>query len=83
MERVRALPGVASAGFTSNLPFTSQGYSNVFRIEGRPFAPGDNPDALYREVTNDYLQTLRVRLTEGRLFGNEDRGQLPAGGHHQ
>ena len=29
--------------------------------------------ALYREVTNDYLQTLRVRLLEGRLFGNDDR----------
>jgi putative ABC transport system permease protein len=73
LERVRALPGVASAGFTSNLPFTSQGYTSAFRIEGRPFTPGTNPDALYREVTNDYLQTLRARLTEGRLFGSEDR----------
>jgi putative ABC transport system permease protein len=73
LDRVRALPGVAGAGFTSNLPFTSQGYASGFRIEGRPFPPDVNPDALYREVTNDYLQTLRVRVLEGRLFGGEDR----------
>jgi predicted permease len=73
LERVRALPGAAGAGFTSNLPFTSQGYTNTFRIEGRPFAPGISPDALYREITNDYLQTLQARLSEGRLFGSEDR----------
>jgi putative ABC transport system permease protein len=73
VERVRGLPGVVSAGFTSNLPFTSQGYAHDFLIEGRPFGPGTNPDALYREVTNDYLQTLRARLLEGRLFGSDDR----------
>ncbi len=73
VQKVRALPGVTSAGFTSNLPFTSQGYTSVFSIEGRPFSPGTSQDALYREVTNDYLQTLQARLLEGRLFGNDDR----------
>jgi predicted permease len=73
VERVRGLPGITSAGFTSNLPFTSQGYTSSFLIEGQPFAPATSQDALYREVTNDYLQTLRVRLLEGRLFGSEDR----------
>jgi len=73
VERVRGLPGVTNAGFTSNLPFTSQGYTSSFLIEGQPFAPATSQDALYREVTNDYLQTLRVRLLEGRLFGSEDR----------
>jgi putative ABC transport system permease protein len=73
VQKVRGLPGVAGAGFTSNLPFTSQGYTSGFSIEGRPFAPGTSQNALYREVTNDYLQTLRVRLLEGRLFGNDDR----------
>jgi len=73
VQKVRGLPGVAGAGFTSNLPFTSQGYTSGFSLEGRPFAPGTSQNALYREVTNDYLQTLRVRLLEGRLFGNDDR----------
>jgi putative ABC transport system permease protein len=73
VRKIRGLPGVAGAGFTSNLPFTSQGYTSGFSLEGRPFAPGTSQNALYREVTNDYLQTLRVRLLEGRLFGNDDR----------
>ncbi len=73
VQKIRGLPSVVSAGFTSNLPFTSQGYTADFSIEGRPFAPGTSQNALYREVTNDYLQTLRVRLLEGRLFGNDDR----------
>jgi putative ABC transport system permease protein len=73
LQRVRALPGVESAGFTSNLPFTARGNTNGFSIEGVQFAPGDRPDALYREVSNDYLQTMRVRLVEGRLFNDDDR----------
>jgi putative ABC transport system permease protein len=70
---VRALPGVERAGFTSNLPFTARGNSNGFSIEGRPFGVGENPDALYREMTTDYLEAMRVRLLEGRFFGSEDR----------
>jgi len=73
VQKIRGLPGVVSAGFTSNLPFTSQGYTADFSIEGRPFAPGTSQNALYREVTKDYLQALRVHLLEGRLFGSDDR----------
>jgi putative ABC transport system permease protein len=73
LERVRAIPGVEGAAFTSNLPFTARGNTNGFRIEGHPFPVGENPDALYREVTNGYLQMMRARLIEGRFFGTEDR----------
>jgi putative ABC transport system permease protein len=72
-QRIRALPGVQGAGFASDLPFTSQGDTDGFRIEGRP-EPRSNAelDALYREVTNDYLQTIGARLLEGRLFDSRD-----------
>jgi putative ABC transport system permease protein len=73
LSRVRALPGVESAGFTSNLPFTTAGNTNGFRVEGIQFPPGSGQDALYREVTNDFLQTMHIRLLEGRFFGSEDR----------
>jgi putative ABC transport system permease protein len=73
LERVRRLPGVESAAFTSNLPYTVRGNTNGFRIEGRQFPPGANPDALYREATNGYLQLMRSRLVEGRFFGDDDR----------
>jgi len=70
---VRALPGVERAGFTSNLPFTVRGNTAGFRIEGRPFGVGEEPDALYREMTTDYLEAMRVHLLEGRFFGSADR----------
>ncbi len=72
-ERTRAIPGVVSAGFASNLPFTSIGNTRSFRIEGLPEPPpGNSQDALYREVTPDYLATMRVRLRQGRLPGSSD-----------
>jgi putative ABC transport system permease protein len=73
LNRVRALPGVEGAGFTSNLPFTTIGNTNGFLVEGVQFPPGNEPDALYREVTADFLETMHIRLLEGRFFGNEDR----------
>ena len=73
LDGVRRMPGVESAAFTSNLPYTARGNTNGFRVEGRTFAVGTNPDALYREVTNDYLQTMHARLIEGRFFGSDDR----------
>ena len=79
LERVQALPGVEGAGFASDLPFTSQGNTYRFRVEGRPEPPNAVAlDTLYREVTNDYLQTIGARLKEGRFFRREDRtGSLP------
>ncbi len=75
LNRVRTLPGVENAGFTSNLPFTTIGNTNGFLVEGVQFPPGSGPDALYREVTSDFLQTMHIRLLEGRFFGSEDRAE--------
>ena len=36
LERVRAIPGVKSAGTTTTLPMSGQDSSGSFRIEGRP-----------------------------------------------
>jgi putative ABC transport system permease protein len=73
LSRVRSLPGVTSAGFTSNLPFTARGNTNGFRVEGVQFPAGASSDALYREVTGGYFETMRNRMLEGRFFGSEDR----------
>lgn len=73
LDRVRSLPGVAGAGFSSDLPFTSIGDTDGFRVEGRP-RPANNVDldALYRETTNGYLQALGARLLDGRFFNDFD-----------
>ena len=77
LDGVRALPGVRGAAFGSALPFQSAGFTRFFSVEGRQRLPGDNPDALVRVGTADYLQTLRVTLVEGRLLDARDGAGAP------
>ena len=80
LTQLRALPGVQGAAFGSTLPFQATGNTRSFVVEGRPFAP-DNavsvPDALFRVGTGDYLGTLGVTPTEGRLIDDRDVADAP------
>jgi len=74
IENVRALPAVKSAGFASDAPFTTEGDTNGYFVEGDPpLAPGEMNDALYREVTPGYLETIGAMLRDGRTFNSGDR----------
>jgi putative ABC transport system permease protein len=75
LQAVRALPGVESVGYGSTLPFRSQGNTQGYRVKGRDRVPGDPGDALLRVSSGDYLQTLGVRLVEGRLLQTSDTDQ--------
>jgi putative ABC transport system permease protein len=77
LDGVRALPGVANAGYSSVLPFRTTGNTQGFDIEGRGPLPGD-PDALLRVTSGDYLNTLGVRAAEGRVLDERDREGAPA-----
>src|SRR5204863_4300339 len=79
VARVRALPGVAAAGITSNYPLQTYSFDAIFSVEGRPPAnPAEVPITAHRLVTPAYLQTLGVRLLRGRLLDDHDRaGSLP------
>lgn len=79
VANVRALPGVKAAGFASDAPFTTEGDTNGYFVEGEPpLAPGDMNDALYREVTPGYLETIGAVLRDGRALDSSDRdGGLP------
>src|SRR5262249_20306596 len=61
----------------SNLPFTSQGNTTWFRIEGLAVPSDLVTDALFRAATPDYLSTLGVRLLEGRLIDERDGAGAP------
>jgi predicted permease len=72
------LPGVDRAAYISTLPFTSQGNSIFFAIEGAvPPKPGEPSDALYRVGTAGYLSTIGARLIEGRLIDERDVAGAP------
>jgi predicted permease len=73
-ENVRAMPGVKGAGFASDAPFTTEGDTNGYTVEGEaPLAIGEYNDALYREITPGYLETIGATLREGRLLKTDDR----------
>jgi predicted permease len=74
---VRALPGVERAAFGGPLPFQSTGNTRWFAIEGRQDLPGEVRDALFRVGTSDYLQTLGVMPSAGRLLDGRDAADAP------
>ena len=69
LDRIAALPGVAAAGFVTDLPITSSGPSNVegFAVEGRPLPPRDErPQANWKSVSPGYFAAMGTRLVAGR-----------------
>jgi predicted permease len=71
VDRVRAIPGVESAGLVRGLPTTSQGWTSDFAVAGRgreEFGVG----VRHREVSEGYFETLRVPLLAGRLIDSGD-----------
>jgi putative ABC transport system permease protein len=75
LERVRSLPGVVSAGYTTTVPLTWKGGTSGFTVEGRPPVSGLGNDANHRQVTADYLQTLGIPLKAGRYLQESDAPQ--------
>jgi predicted permease len=78
VDRVRALPGVAGAGVTTNLPMAGGGAAIHFnRAAYPPKGPDDYVVAGFRAVTSDYLPTLGVPLKAGRMLSEWDREGAP------
>src|SRR6266487_484557 len=77
LEQVRHLPGVVSAGTTTNIPLEREtAYDAVFNVEGRPITnPNDVPITSHRIVSPGYLETLGVTLIKGRLIDQSDRAE--------
>lgn len=73
LDQLRTNPAVASAGFASEAPFTSEGDTTTYIVEGEPpVKPGQWNDGLYREVTPGYLEAVGATLVEGRLLQPSD-----------
>jgi putative ABC transport system permease protein len=74
LERVRNLPGGASAGVTTNIPLSHSSLDSIFTVEGRPpVNPGEVAMTSSRLVSPGYLETLGVTLVSGRLIKEQDR----------
>ena len=78
LDRVRSLPGVASAGFTSSIPLGGDYSSGVIFAEGYQPKKGESfvsPNSV--TVTTGYFESMRMRLARGRLFDQRDTPSSP------
>jgi len=69
LDAIAALPGVASAGFTSALPMEGAPFVNSAPVvvEGRPPAAGQGPaPRRFKLVSPGYLATMGTRIIAGR-----------------
>jgi len=80
LERVRALPGVESAGYTNFAPLVIKGGRSITAVEGRP-RPTEQEMfrtvAQNRGVSAGYLETLGVPLVRGRHIDARDTRDAP------
>src|SRR5215831_4507229 len=73
LERVRALPGVESAGIANIIPVDLHIYSAPVSIEGQPPSrPANAPRALTSDITPGYFKAMNTRLLRGRDFTEHD-----------
>jgi predicted permease len=73
LEQLQVKPGVESAGFASDAPFTSEGDTSGYIVQGETqLQPGEGNDALYREVTPGYLEAVGARVIDGRSLEATD-----------
>ena len=67
-ERVRAIPGVESAGAIDDLPLNG-GSNQPVAIEGHPaVALSEQPEVSVRVATPGYFETMRIPLLQGRVI---------------
>lgn len=74
LDSVRALPGVESAGTVDALPFSGKNHGGFVSSESG-LSGAAQLTAEVDVVGGDYLQTMGVRLLEGRQFREEDESE--------
>jgi putative ABC transport system permease protein len=76
LDNIRSIPGVVSAGLSSQLPLNGAD-PDVYGIQ---FEKDNNPlgDSAYRyAVRPGYLETMRIPLRRGRLLNDDDIAGAP------
>ncbi|MFL6595271.1 MAG: ABC transporter permease [Chthoniobacterales bacterium] len=73
LERLKAVPGVASVSISSFTPFFNWVDVRKYLVEGRELPqPGHEPAAIVNSVSADYFDTYGTRILAGRGFTEGD-----------
>ncbi|HTW45381.1 MAG TPA: FtsX-like permease family protein, partial [Acidobacteriaceae bacterium] len=76
-EKLRALPGVESAGGSMMLPMTYNGATVSFENPEHPLPKGQLESASLDLVTPGYFRTIEIPLLSGRDFTDADTEKSP------
>lgn len=78
LERVRALPGVESAGTATGVLLPLLANSGIYTIEGKPLPPPEERVEYPREIVSPgYFETLGYSVVAGRTFTEQDHADAP------
>jgi predicted permease len=78
LSAVRGVPGIASVGFASNIPFGGDFSDSVILAEGYRMAPGESLISPYRVLaTPGYIETMKIPVLRGRTFNESDTDASP------
>lgn len=76
LARVRALPGIQSAGMISGLPLSLNWNNSTIFIEGKPASRvADATMAAMFRITPGYFRAAGTRMIAGRDFAESDSAQ--------
>ena len=74
LRRVRGIPGVSTAGITSDIPLGTSHSDSVIFAEGYQMQPGEaviSPTLI--RASDGYFETMRIPVRRGRAFDARDR----------
>jgi putative ABC transport system permease protein len=78
LERIRAVPGVTSAGLTLSLPIEGSNWGSIFIVRDKPIPPRTElPAAAWVPVSAGYFETMEIALRVGRTFDGRDDLRAP------
>jgi predicted permease len=77
IDRVSALPGVASMSLTNYLPLGLTGSDRAVSVPGYEFAPDEPRSIHYSYVYEGYFETMGIDLVAGRTFTRADDASAP------
>ena len=72
LQRIRALPGVESAGTIDSLPFVGGSVQPIVLEGHAELLPRDQPTVQVRQVSPGYFRAMRIPVLQGRDVNDND-----------
>ena len=79
LDRIRATPGIAGAGFVSHTLLEGGSWNSTMTIEGRKYDPDARVLTLNNLISPGYFDAMGIRRVAGRDFDARDEKDSPPG----